>query len=149
MAVPMPANPDDRYAPTTAATIATSTTPAYQANQILHFAFTVAPIVAGLDKFFQFLVNWDQYLAPVFVRMAPKFGGMSAAHSCMLMVGVVEIISGLIVAFKPKIGAYIVGLWLIGIMANLLMNPIIFDMAHRTWGLDIVLRDLGLCLGAF
>lgn len=149
MAVPMPASPDDRYAPTPAATIATTTAPAYQAYQILHFAFTVIPIVAGLDKFFHFLVNWDQYLAPVFARMAPAFGGMSQAHSCMLMVGVIEMIAGLIVAFKPKIGAPIVGLWLIGIIINLLMNPIVFDHAHRTWGLDIAARDFGLCLGAF
>src|SRR5437899_1534491 len=103
MAVPMPASPDERYAPTTAATIATSAAPAYQAYQILHFTFTVIPLAAGLDKFFHFLVNWDQYLAPAFAKMMEP-------RLCMMIVGAIEITAGLIVAFKPKIGGYIVGL---------------------------------------
>jgi len=109
--------------------------PAYQAYQILHIAFTVAPVVAGIDKFFHFLVNWDQYLSPI----VPRTLGISA-HSFMLGVGVIEVIAGLLVAVAPRIGGWVVGLWLCGIIVNLLTIP-----AH----LDIALRDLGLALGAF
>jgi hypothetical protein len=108
--------------------------PSYQAYQILHIAFTVAPVIAGLDKFTHFLVNWDQYLSPAM----PRFG--ISAHTFMLGVGVIEVVAGLIVAFAPRIGAWIVGLWLCGIILNLLTIPAYFDVA---------LRDLGLALGAF
>src|SRR5438270_3570486 len=73
--------------------------PAYQAYQILHFGFVVAPIIAGLDKFLHLLTNWDMYLAPVIGRLSP-IGG----HGFMLAVGVVEITAGLLVALKPRIG---------------------------------------------
>ena len=106
--------------------------PAYQAYQILHLAFTVAPIVAGLDKFFNLLVNWEQYL-PSFVNNA--VGGRG--HYLMLVVGVVEIIAGLGVAFKPKIFAYVVTAWLLLIIANLLMIPGYFDVALRDFGLAL------------
>jgi hypothetical protein len=109
--------------------------PAYQAYQILHLAFVVAPVVAGVDKFFHFLVNWDQYLAPAVARMLPVPG-----HTFMLGVGVIEIVAGLLVAFMPVIGGLVVGAWLLGIIVNLLMIPAYFDVA---------LRDLGLALGAF
>ena len=109
--------------------------PAYQGYQILHFAFTVAPILAGLDKFFHLLVNWDMYLAPWIARLSP-IGG----HNLMLVIGVVEIIAGLLVAVKPKIGAPIVGIWLIGIIIDLVSMGTYFDIA---------LRDLGLSLGAW
>jgi len=108
--------------------------PGYQAYRILHFGFTVAPIVAGLDKFFGLLVNWDQYL-PSFVN--GMVGGHG--HSLMYLVGVIEIIAGLGVLFKPRIFAYVVAAWLLLIIANLLMIPGYFDVA---------LRDLGLALGA-
>lgn len=108
--------------------------PDYQAYQILHFAFVVAPVVAGLDKFFHFLVNWDQYLPPVVNRMAGGHG-----HELMLVAGVVEIIAGIGVAFKPKVFAYVVSAWLLLIVINLLMIPGYFDIA---------LRDFGLSLGA-
>lgn len=108
--------------------------PAYQAYQILHIAYTVAPIIAGIDKFTHFLVNWDQYLSPVM----PTFG--VPAHTFMLGVGVIEVIAGLLVAVTPRIGAWIVGLWLCGIIVNLLSIPAYFDIA---------LRDFGLALGAF
>jgi hypothetical protein len=108
--------------------------PAYQAYQILHIAFTVAPIIAGLDKFTHFLVNWDRYLSPAM----PRFG--LSVHGFMLGVGVIEVIAGLIVALAPRIGAWIVGVWLCGIIVNLLTIPAYFDIA---------LRDFGLALGAF
>jgi hypothetical protein len=106
--------------------------PAYQAYQILHLAFTVAPIVAGLDKFFNLLVNWEQYL-PAFVNNA--VGGRG--HYLMLAVGVIEIIAGLGVAFKPKFFAYVVAAWLLLIIANLLMIPGYFDVALRDFGLAL------------
>jgi hypothetical protein len=112
-----------------------TSSPAYQAYQILHLAFTIAPIVAGADKFVHFLTNWDQYLAPI----VPRVTGLPA-HTFMLGVGAIEIVAGLLVAFMPRVGGYVVGLWLCGIIVNLLMIPAYFDVA---------LRDLGLALGAF
>ncbi|HKX26331.1 MAG TPA: hypothetical protein VJ302_01435 [Blastocatellia bacterium] len=108
--------------------------PSYQAYQILHIGFTVAPILAGLDKFFGLLVNWDQYL-PSFVNQA--VGGHG--HSLMYAVGLIEIVAGLGVWFKPRIFAYVVSAWLVLIIINLLLIPGYFDVA---------LRDLGLALGA-
>ena len=105
-----------------------------QAFQILHLGFTVAPILAGLDKFFHLLVNWDQYLPPFVNNLT---GGRG--HQLMLLVGVIEIVAGLGVWFKPKLFAYVVSAWLILIIANLLMIPGYFDVA---------LRDFGLALGA-
>ena len=108
--------------------------PSYQAYQILHLGFTVAPIVAGLDKFFNLLVNWEAYL-PGFVKNLTGGHG----HELMLAVGVIEIVAGLGVAFKPRLFAYVVSAWLLLIVANLLMIPGYFDVA---------LRDFGLSLGA-
>lgn len=108
--------------------------PAYQAYQLLHIAFVVAPILAGIDKFFHLLVNWDMYLAPTIANLSPIDG-----HTLMLCIGVIEIVAGLIVAFKPTIGAWIVAAWLWAIIINLLMIPSYFDIA---------LRDFGLSLGA-
>ena len=108
--------------------------PAYQAYQILHVAFVVAPLLAGLDKFFHFLVNWDMYVAPSIARMLPI-----STHNFMLLVGVIEVVAGVIVAVRPRIGAYVVAAWLWAIIINLLMVPGYFDIA---------LRDFGLSLGA-
>lgn len=106
--------------------------PSYQGYQILHVAFTLAPILAGLDKFFNFLTNWEQYLAGPF----NVFGN---PQTTMMVVGVIEIIAGIGVWFKPKIFAYIVALWLLGIILNLLVLQSFYDIA---------LRDFGLLLGA-
>ncbi len=114
--------------------VALSKQPAYQAYQILHVAFIVAPVIAGIDKFFHVLVNWDQYLAPAVARLLP-FG----AHTFMSIVGVIEIAAGLVVALKPRVGAYVVSAWLLGIVINLLLAGSFFDVA---------LRDFGLALGA-
>ena len=113
---------------------ASTASPSYQAYQILRAGFTVAPILAGLDKFFHLLVNWDQYL-PAFVNNLTGGHG----HELMLAVGVIEIVAGLGVAFKPRIFAYVVSAWLLLIVVNLLMVPGFFDVA---------LRDFGLSLGA-
>jgi hypothetical protein len=108
--------------------------PSLQAFWALRVGFTVAPILAGLDKFFHWLVDWDQYVAP---GIANLFGGN--AHALMLVVGVIEIVAGIGVAIRPRIFAYVVSAWLLGIIANLLMIPGYYDVA---------LRDLGLAIGA-
>ena len=107
--------------------------PAYQAWQLLHIGFTVAPIVAGLDKFFGLLVNWDQYLAPAIANLTPL------GTYLMVVVGVVEIVAGLVVFMRPRFGGYLVAAWLLGIIVNLLLIPGYYDVA---------LRDFGLLLGA-
>jgi uncharacterized membrane protein YphA (DoxX/SURF4 family) len=108
--------------------------PSLQAFWILRIGFTVAPILAGLDKFFHLLTNWDQYLAPVVDRMLGGYG-----HEFMLVVGVIEVIAGVGVAIVPRIFAWIVAAWLCGIIVNLLMAGDYYDIA---------LRDLGLVFGA-
>jgi len=118
-------------------TFVTEHAPAYQAYQILRIGFTVAPILAGLDKFTHLLCNWDQYLAP---QVSSMLGGPANGHTFMLAVGVIEVIAGVGVFLKPKIFGYVVSVWLLGIILNLLMTGHYFDVA---------LRDLGLSLGAF
>jgi hypothetical protein len=113
-----------------AATSAVASSPAHQAYQILHFGFTVAPILAGLDKFSHLLVNWDQYLPGVVANISPI-----SPHSLMLIVGVIEIVAGIGVALKPRIFAYIVAAWLALIIINLLLIPGYFDVALRDFGL--------------
>ena len=108
--------------------------PGYQAYQILRLGFIVAPVVAGLDKFFHLLVDWDKYLPPFVNRLTGGHG-----HELMLAVGVIEVAAGLGVAFKPKVFAYVVAAWLLLVVANLLLIPGYFDVA---------LRDFGLALGA-
>jgi hypothetical protein len=108
--------------------------PAYHAYMVLYAGFVALPIIAGLDKFFHFLVNWDGYLAPI----VPQTVGIDA-HTIMLGVGVIEIVAGLLVLVRPRIGAYVVAVWLWGIIVNLLLVPGFYDIA---------LRDFGLSLGA-
>ena len=108
--------------------------PSYQAYQILHIGFSVAPLIAGLDKFFNFLTDWSKYLSPTVAQYSPL-----DALTTMKVVGAIEIVAGFLVAFRPKIGAYVLAVWLLGIIINLLLIPGYFDIA---------LRDLGLCLGA-
>jgi len=108
--------------------------PSYQAYQILHVAFILAPVLAGVDKFTHLLADWDKYLAPAVARSMPVDG-----HTFMLIVGVIEVIAGLVVAVIPRIGAYIVALWLWGIIVNLFLLGGYYDIA---------LRDFGLSLGA-
>lgn len=119
----------------TAATFAQDKSdPAYQAYKILHVGFAALPIIAGLDKFFHVLVNWDMYLAPAIAHLSPI-----SAHSLMMVIGVIEIVAGILVAIKPRIGAYVVAGWLFGIIIDLLMVSGFYDVA---------LRDFGLSLGA-
>ncbi len=124
--------------PTQTIASARTSNPSYQAFQILHIAFTIAPIVAGADKFFDLLVNWDKYLSPLVsstLHVSP--------HAFMLAVGVIEIVAGLVVAFAPAIGAWIVAAWLLGIIVNLLAIPGYFDVALRDFGLALCAIALG------
>lgn len=108
--------------------------PAYQAYTIMRIAFTVAPILFGLDKFANVLVDWEGYLAPWINEIIP-----GSATTAMHLVGIVEIIAGLVVALKPRYGAYVVAAWLAGIIVDLLTYSGYYDVA---------LRDFGLMLGA-
>lgn len=107
---------------------------ARQAFLLLRTVFAIAPIAFGLDKFFGLLTDWDQYLAPWVNDLVP-----GSAHQAMLAVGVVEILAGVLVAVRPRIGAYVVAAWLFGIIVNLLSIGGYYDIA---------LRDFGLLVGA-
>jgi uncharacterized membrane protein YphA (DoxX/SURF4 family) len=125
--------------PTTTATSVTPrraalTDPGYQAFVILRTGFTVAPILFGLDKFTNLLVDWPTYLAPWINDIVP-----GSAQAAMYAVGVIEIVAGLVVALVPRFGGWLVAGWLAGIIISLLTIP-----AHY----DIALRDFGLLLGA-
>ena len=120
--------------PMTAVNAPGMSNPLGQAYRILHLGFVVAPIVAGLDKFFNILADWTIYLAPIF----PNMLGIDA-RTFMYGVGAVEIAAGIAVAVIPRFAAYVVAAWLLGIIANLFMLGQHFDIA---------LRDFGLALGA-
>jgi uncharacterized membrane protein YphA (DoxX/SURF4 family) len=106
----------------------------FQAYALLRTGFAVAPILFGLDKFFEVLVDWPIYLAPWVDDIAP-----GSAQDFMYVVGGIEILAGLLVAVKPRYGAYLVAAWLGGIIVNLLSHSDYYDIA---------LRDFGLLIGA-
>jgi uncharacterized membrane protein YphA (DoxX/SURF4 family) len=109
---------------------------AHQAFWLLRVAFTVAPILFGIDKFFNWSVHWPNYLAGWVNDIIPGSG-----QDWMYVVGAIEIVAGLLVAVAPRIGAFVVAGWLGGIVINLLTkNPPQYY--------DIALRDFGLMLGA-
>ncbi|HWU22283.1 MAG TPA: hypothetical protein VN088_12205 [Nocardioides sp.] len=105
-----------------------------QAFLILRTAFTVAPILFGLDKFTNVMTDWSHYLAPWINDLVP-----GTANQAMYAVGVIEIVAGLVVAVRPRFGGWLVAAWLVGIIIDLL-----------TLGgyADIALRDFGLFLAA-
>ncbi|WP_404286641.1 hypothetical protein [Glutamicibacter arilaitensis] len=111
-----------------------SRTMEHQAFLLLRTIFTVAPILFGLDKFFNLLTDWTVYLAPLATDIIPV-----SSQQFMYAVGVVEIAAGILVALRPKLGSIVVSLWLLGIIVNLLILPGYFDVA---------LRDFGLLVGA-
>jgi uncharacterized membrane protein YphA (DoxX/SURF4 family) len=108
--------------------------PRYQAFMLLRVGFTALPIVMGIDKFFNGLTQWTQYLADWIDNIAP-----GTAEQFMYFVGGVEIAAGLLVALRPRLGAYVVAAWLAGIVINL--------VSYGEW-YDIAVRDFGLMLGA-
>src|SRR5205814_9863853 len=109
---------DQIHAAASTAADKVGSSPAYQAYRILHFGLVVAPILAGLDKFFHLLVNWDQYLPGVVARMSPV-----PPHTLMLIVGVIEIVAGICVAVKPRIFAYVVAPLFAMTIINLFLVP--------------------------
>ena len=109
--------------------------PAAQAFMLLRIAFTVAPILFGLDKFAEVMIdNWPKYLATEFNDIIP-----GSAQDAMYIVGAVEIVAGLTVLVSPRFGGLLVAGWLAGIIVSLLL---VGGYA------DIALRDFGLLLGA-
>ena len=108
--------------------------PAYQAFWTLRIAFTVAPILFGVDKFTNVMTDWDKYLAGWVNDAVP-----GSADQAMYAVGVIEIVAGLAVLLLPRFGGYLVAAWLLGIIVNLL--------SIGGYG-DIALRDFGLLLAA-
>ncbi|MGZ4694397.1 MAG: hypothetical protein ACXWBN_10435 [Acidimicrobiales bacterium] len=111
--------------------------PAFQAFWLLRIGFTVAPVLFGLDKFFHVLVNWDLYLAP---QVADLFH--TRTHTLMYVVGVIEIVAGLVVFVRPRFGAYLVAAWLAGIIINLLVMGDYYDVALRDFGLLLAALSL-------
>ena len=118
-------------ASTTAGTIAVSH-PASEAYQVLRLGYVLLPLVAGLDKFIYFLTDWQQYLSPLAARV-------TGVEPRMLLyaVGVVEVGAAVLVAIKPRLGGYVVALWLWAIILNLLLIPDFYDIALRDFGLSI------------
>lgn len=102
---------------------------------LLKWTYGLVPIIAGADKFFHLLTDWHKYLAPVVTDIIPL-----EPHTFMYIVGVIEIIAGIIVLVKPKIGSLIVAFWLIGIVVNLLLTGEYYDIA---------VRDAVMAIGAF
>ena len=110
--------------------------PVYQVYLLLRTGFVVAPVLFGLDKFFNWTVDWPQYLAPWIDDIIP-----GSAQEFMYVVGVVEIAAGLAVLVVPRVGGLLVAAWLGGIVINLLTN-------NPPEYYDIALRDFGLLLAA-
>ncbi|SNT17362.1 DoxX protein [Ekhidna lutea] len=104
-------------------------------RDLLKYTFGLVPIVAGLDKFTNLLTNWSQYLSDGFASMLPF-----EAATFMMIVGVVEIVAGVLVLTKTKIGAYVVSAWLVAIALTL-----IFSWSY----VDVAVRDLVMAIGAF
>jgi hypothetical protein len=109
---------------------------AYQVYLLLRGAFVAAPVLFGLDKFFNWSVDWPQYLAPWINDIVPGSG-----QDFMYAVGAIEIVAGLTVLVAPRVGGALVAGWLAGIVVNLLTN-------NAPEYYDIALRDFGLFLAA-
>jgi hypothetical protein len=119
--------------------------PVAQAFMLLRIAFTVAPILFGLDKFAEVMISdWPKYLAPEFNDIIP-----GSAQDAMYMVGAVEIVAGLVVAFSPRFGGLLVAAWLGGIIVSLLLVGGYADIALRDFGLLLGALTLARLAGAF
>lgn len=118
--------------------------PAYGAFLILWIGFIVLPFVFGVDKFANVLTNWEGYLAPWLIGVLPFSG-----HTAMLIVGVVEVAAGILVAIKPRYAAYVVALWLAGIIINLLTYSGFYDVALRDFGLLVAALALAQLARAY
>jgi uncharacterized membrane protein YphA (DoxX/SURF4 family) len=112
-----------------------TTTQVDRVASILRWTYGLMAIAAGADKFMHLLTDWNKYLAPVVTDIIPI-----SPNAFMTIVGVIEIVAGIIVLVRPKVGALIVGLWLIGIAINLLLTGQYYDIA---------VRDTVMAIGAF
>lgn len=108
--------------------------PSFQAFALLRVGFTAAPVLFGLDKFTNWMVDWSTYLWSGFDSLIP-----GTAEGAMVVIGVIEIVAGILVAVRPRLGGLVVAAWLGGIILNLLLLGDFYDVA---------LRDFGLLLGA-
>ena len=120
--------------------------PGYAAFFLLRTVFVVAPILFGLDKFFNFMTDWPHYLVPWIDQVLP-----GDAQTGMYIIGVIEIVAGILVAIAPRIGAWVVSLWLAGIIVNLVTFSAFYTLSD--YGInypmyDIALRDFGLLVAA-
>ena len=102
---------------------------------VLKLTFIVVPIVAGLDKFFNILVDWTQYINPMILDILPVSGG-----TFMMIVGVIEILAGILVFIKPQIGGLVVSVWL-----NLIALSLLIGWTYP----DVAVRDLVMAISAF
>lgn len=118
--------------------------PTFQAFFLLRTVFTIAPIAFGLDKFANILTDWSGYLAPWINDIVP-----GNADQAMYAVGVIEIVAGILVAAAPRFGAYVVALWLAGIIVNLLTLHDYYDVALRDFGLLVGALALGRLAAVF
>jgi hypothetical protein len=121
---PVPSSPAQRF----------KTDPSFQAFWMMRLGFTLVPILFGADKFAHVMVNWDKYLAPDVQRWLSPF---DTVHQTMYVVGAVEIFAGVVVLLLPRVGGYLVALWLAGIIVNL-------AILGGYW--DILMRDVALLL---
>ena len=113
---------------------------------LLYYTYGFLPIIAGIDKYFHYLADWTIYLNDAIPHML----GIAPEHF-MLTIGAIEIAAGLLVFLKPKLGGYVVCIWLLGISINLITmgththHGYINSMTHY----DIALRDIALAIGAY
>jgi uncharacterized membrane protein YphA (DoxX/SURF4 family) len=116
-------------------------TTAHQAFWLLRITFAVAPILFGVDKFFNWTVHWPDYLAQWINNIQP----FATGQDFMYFVGGIEIAAGLLVAVAPRIGAFVVVAWLFGIVINLATKnaPLYYDIALRDFGLMLAALTLG------
>lgn len=108
--------------------------PTFQAFWLMRIGFTIVPVLFGADKFAHVMVSWDKYLDPDLQRWLSPF---ATVHQSMYAVGVIEIVAGLVVLLLPRVGGYVVALWLAGIVVDL-------AMIGGYW--DIMMRDVALFL---
>lgn len=106
-------------------------------RKILQYTYGIVPIVAGLDKFTNLLTRWEDYLSPFIISMLPFTAG-----TFMHIVGIIEIVAGILVLLRPRTGGYIVMAWLILIALTLIIGNHYFDVAVR----DLVMAIGALCL---
>ncbi len=113
--------------------------PAYAAFLMLWIGFIAIPLIMGLDKFFNVLTNWESYLAPWIENLSPF-----SAHGTMMVIGVIEIIAAIVMILRPRYAAFVVAIWLAGIIVNLLTYSGFYDVALRDFGLLVAALALAV-----